>query len=104
VLLDLGSIRVERRAHDRYGRTLARVLDSGIDVGARVLAEGSVLKYEPGREAKLARLRVWCGRGAQLEDRFDRVPIPQDRPLRNDTPRICRRAVGSFGTDSLQGY
>ena len=79
-LLDLGSIRVEREGHDRYGRTLGRVTANGFDVGARLLAEGFALEYKPGRDAKLARLRVWCGRSAQLDDSLNPIPVPKPRP------------------------
>lgn len=69
-LLDRGPIELERDGKDRYGRTLARVSVDGIDVGAMLISEGHALPYRPGGEAKLARLQVWCGASAQLDDRW----------------------------------
>lgn len=46
---------------DRYGRTLGRLLLIGeTDAGAVLRQEGLALKYESGREAKLARTAHWC--------------------------------------------
>ena len=62
------SIRIERDGQDRYGRTLADVFAGGVDVGATLLREGYALPYKPGPDAKLARLRTWCGPAAKLSD------------------------------------
>jgi endonuclease YncB( thermonuclease family) len=64
-LVDVGPIRVERHGRDRYGRTLARVQAGGADVGAVLIAEGLALPYAPGHDAKLKRLRSWCGPAAE---------------------------------------
>ena len=45
-----------------------------------MLVEGFALEYRRGREAKLARLRIWCGRDAQLKDSFAGVALPKARP------------------------
>ena len=65
-LLDSGSVSIERDGHDRYRRTLANVKAGAIDVGATLLAEGYALPYQSGYEAKLLRLRTWCGPNAEL--------------------------------------
>ena len=62
------SIRIERNGHDRYGRTLAHVFAGGVNVGDTLLREGYALPYKPGPDAKLARLRTWCGPSAELGD------------------------------------
>lgn len=46
---------------DRYGRTVATVYAAGVDVGAALVREGYALAWEPGAEAKAARLAHWCG-------------------------------------------
>ena len=67
-MLDGGPIRIQRDGRDRYGRTLAMVFAGDTDVGAALLSEGHALRYQPGREAKLARLKAWCGPLATLPD------------------------------------
>ena len=67
-LLDSGDIRIERDGQDRYRRTLANVFAGDIDVGETLIREGYALRYEPGRVAKLRRLRAWCGPDATLEE------------------------------------
>jgi endonuclease YncB( thermonuclease family) len=69
-VLDTGPIEIDRDGRDRYGRTLARVYADGQDIGAILISEGHALPYEPGGNAKLARLRVWCGAGANFDDRW----------------------------------
>jgi endonuclease YncB( thermonuclease family) len=69
-LVDAGPLIVERHGKDRYGRTLARVVVDGRDVGGTLLREGKALRYRPGRADKLARLRQWCGPDAQLDDKW----------------------------------
>lgn len=65
-LLDGGDIRIERDGQDRYHRTLANVFVRDVDVGETLIREGYALRYEKGGEAKLARLRTWCGPDAEL--------------------------------------
>lgn len=65
-LVASGPVTYEPHGHDRYGRTLARVYAGPVNVGAVLLDEGFALPYQPGREAKLARLRAWCGPDAEL--------------------------------------
>lgn len=69
-LLDSGAVTYEATGTDRYGRTLANVYVSGVNVGQQMIRDGVALPYQPGKDAKLARLRHWCGPDAQLEDRF----------------------------------
>jgi predicted RNA binding protein YcfA (HicA-like mRNA interferase family) len=56
-LLNFGSIRVRRKGHATTERSDEswRVT---FNIGARMLTERFALKYESGREAKLARMRV----------------------------------------------
>jgi endonuclease YncB( thermonuclease family) len=67
-LLDEGSIELDRDGKDRYGRTLARVLVEGSDIGAVMVHEGFALRYQPSAAAKEARLKKWCGPDARLGD------------------------------------
>jgi endonuclease YncB( thermonuclease family) len=60
-LVDAGPIAIDRHGKDRYGRTLARVVVAGRDVGDTLLREGKTLRYRPGQADKPARLRQWCG-------------------------------------------
>ena len=60
-LLNVGRLEIERHGRDRYGRTLARLrVGGGIDVGDALFNEGHALAYQPGAEAKTARMRAWC--------------------------------------------
>jgi endonuclease YncB( thermonuclease family) len=70
-LVDAGQVAYTtdgRSRCDCYGRTLAHLHANGRDVAAVLIAEGLVLPYAPGRGAKLARLRTWCGLAAELPD------------------------------------
>lgn len=67
-LVSNGEVTYEATGTDRYQRTLAKVYAGGINVGERLVAEGFALRYQPGGDAKLARLRTWCGPDAQLGD------------------------------------
>lgn len=70
-LVNTGDVVYEPAGKDRYGRTLARVFvwdhDQKVDVGETLIKEGHALRYRAGHEAKLERLRVWCGPDATLE-------------------------------------
>ncbi|MBD9638602.1 excalibur calcium-binding domain-containing protein [Ensifer sp. ENS07] len=79
-LLDAGNITYEPAGTDRYNRTLAHVFAGGINVGSTLLAEGHALAYRPGADAKLERLRAWCGPGAQLNGSFDKPKTEGARP------------------------
>jgi endonuclease YncB( thermonuclease family) len=74
-LINMGEVTVERTGLDRYRRTLATVWvntdDGPLNVGERLLSEGYALRYRPGGDAKLARLRTWCGPTAQFSDRWN---------------------------------
>jgi len=62
-LVRVSRVEIVRDGHDRYRRTLARlVLPGGRDVGTVLIREGLALPWKDGAEAKAARLRVWCGR------------------------------------------
>jgi len=50
------------RVLDPFRRTLGTLLTAEGDVPARLLAEGLVLPWHPGRAAHDARARTWCGR------------------------------------------
>ncbi|MEJ6847531.1 thermonuclease family protein [Sinorhizobium fredii] len=65
-LLDAGNVTYEPTGTDRYRRTLAHVFADGVNVGSVLIAEGYALPYRPGADAKLERLRAWCGPDAQL--------------------------------------
>jgi endonuclease YncB( thermonuclease family) len=67
-LLDSGTVTYEATGSDRYGRTLAKVHVGGVNVGQQMIRDGVALPYEPGKDAKLARLRHWCGPDAGLDD------------------------------------
>jgi endonuclease YncB( thermonuclease family) len=75
-LVDAGPLTIERTGKDRYGRTLARVLVAGREVGDTLLREGKALRYRPGQAHKLARLQQWCGPNAQLEDKWNERTAP----------------------------
>jgi hypothetical protein len=70
-LVDAGPLTVERHGKDRYGRTLARVLVDGRDVGDTLLREGKALPLPtwPRRQARKAAPMVRTGRsvGRQVE-------------------------------------
>lgn len=51
----------KRRCEDRNGRTLARLIVNGADVGESLIASGHALPWRDGAEARGARLRHWCG-------------------------------------------
>lgn len=55
---------------DRFRRTLATVYVDGRNVADILIAEGYGLRYTPGSAAKLARIRTWCGPGADFNDRW----------------------------------
>ena len=68
--LDRGGVAISRcevgtgRCKDRYGRTLATVTTAAKgDVGKALVTAGAALPWHPGRAAKTARLRHWCGGG-----------------------------------------
>lgn len=65
-LLNGGPIALSAHGHDRYSRTLAVVSVAGRDVGRALIAEGYALPWQPGKDAKLQRLRHWCGPEARL--------------------------------------
>lgn len=67
-LIGGGDIRIERHGQDRYHRTLAYVFAGDVNVGETLIDEGFALPYRPGGEAKLERLKVWCGSNATLEE------------------------------------
>jgi micrococcal nuclease len=52
-LLAAGPVTIEREGVDRYGRTLALVRVSGVDVGEQLIAEGAAQRWM-GRKA------TWC--------------------------------------------
>lgn len=54
---------IVRHGTDRYGRTLGTVAIDGIDLGASLTALGLALPYQPGSDAKAARITHWCGPG-----------------------------------------
>jgi endonuclease YncB( thermonuclease family) len=53
---------------DRYGRTLADLKIDDTDVGTTLILDGYALAYRTGADAKLVRLKVWCGPQAELDD------------------------------------
>ena len=59
-LLDAGPVTYTATGIDRYNRVLAKVYVGNVDVGAKLVAEGYALPYQPGPEAKATRLKVWC--------------------------------------------
>ncbi|MDX0716417.1 hypothetical protein BMJ34_05900 [Sinorhizobium medicae] len=67
-LIDSGMVTYEAIGTDRYGRTLAKVHVGDINVGQQMIRDGFALRYQPGKDAKLARLRHWCGPDAGLDD------------------------------------
>ncbi|WP_051440826.1 endonuclease YncB(thermonuclease family) [Ensifer sp. WSM1721] len=67
-LLDSGTVTYEASGADRYGRTLAMVHVGGINVGQQMIRDGVALSYQPGKDAKRARLRHRCGSDAGLDD------------------------------------
>lgn len=52
-LVENQKVQVVRKGRDKYGRTLARVLVNGEDVGLRLVAEGLARPWE-------GRRRPWC--------------------------------------------
>lgn len=65
-LLRSGTVDVQRceasgRCRDRYGRTLARLLSGGRDVGEVLIAEGRALRWASGPAARADRVVYWCG-------------------------------------------
>lgn len=60
-LLGAGPVTVTRGDRDRYGRTLATLATPAGDVGARLVAEGLALIWQPGSVAYEARRKHWCG-------------------------------------------
>ncbi|PTM90144.1 excalibur calcium-binding domain-containing protein [Mycoplana dimorpha] len=75
-LLQSGPVTFKPTGTDRYKRTLAKVYAGKVNVGKALIAEGHALPYQPGIEAKLARLKVWCGDAASLDDSFGGVANP----------------------------
>jgi len=58
------SIDVHRQGHDEYGRTLARIIVDGRDLGEQLVREKLALPYRSGAEARAERMARWCGPGA----------------------------------------
>lgn len=54
------NLQVERHGHDRYGRTLARLVGRKGDLGELLIKAGYALPYEKGPAAKARRLAQWC--------------------------------------------
>lgn len=52
-LLNAGTPQIKRTGSDRYGRTLARVMVDGRDVGGQLVREGLARPYAGGRQP-------WC--------------------------------------------
>jgi hypothetical protein len=73
-LVDSGPVTYVKTGTDRYGRTLAKVFAGEVNVGEMLLEEGIALRYQPGADAKLARLKVWCGQDATLDDTWSAKP------------------------------
>jgi len=71
-LIDSGPLTYEVSGQDRYGRTLAKVFVGDVNIGQRMISDGVALPYQPGKDAKLSRLRHWCGPNAELDDRWTR--------------------------------
>ncbi|HEV2898449.1 MAG TPA: thermonuclease family protein [Pseudaminobacter sp.] len=71
-LVDSGAVSYEPTGTDRYGRILARLFvqqeHRRINIGETLITDGHALRYHSGSEAKIARLRVWCGPHAELGD------------------------------------
>ena len=65
MIFNAEAIKIERDGFDRFGRTLAvvKLVIAGVEtnVSDRLIKEGYALPYVPGKQAKAARLRVWCG-------------------------------------------
>jgi endonuclease YncB( thermonuclease family) len=50
------------RCEDRYGRTLATLSVASLgDIGNKLISVGAALPWRPGRAARDARVRRWCG-------------------------------------------
>ena len=54
---------IDRQGHDQYGRTLARIILDGRDLGEQLVREKLALPYRSGAEARAERLARWCGPG-----------------------------------------
>jgi len=59
-LLDSGELTVVREGTDYWGRTLAYVLASELDISEQLILEGHALPYRKGASARLWRLSHWC--------------------------------------------
>jgi endonuclease YncB( thermonuclease family) len=57
------SVDIRRQGHDPYGRTLARIIVDGRDLGEQLVRENLALPYRAGAEARADRLARWCGPG-----------------------------------------
>jgi endonuclease YncB( thermonuclease family) len=57
------SIDIHRQGHDEYGRTLARIIVDGRDLGEQLVREKLALPYRSGAEARAERMARWCGPG-----------------------------------------
>jgi endonuclease YncB( thermonuclease family) len=57
------SIDIHRQGHDVYGRTLARIIVDGRDLGEQLVREKLALPYRSGAEARAERMARWCGPG-----------------------------------------
>ncbi|MEN5084310.1 thermonuclease family protein [Bosea sp. TWI1241] len=65
-LLRAGPVEIRRceasgRCRDPFGRTLARLVAGGRDLGEVLVAEGRALPWAPGPAARSARVLYWCG-------------------------------------------
>ena len=63
----VGEIHLVRHDKDRFGRTLADVFASKVNVGETLIKEGLALPYQRGQDAKLSRIHTWCGPDASFE-------------------------------------
>jgi micrococcal nuclease len=61
LLLRAGQVEMERQGRDRFGRTLARLSIGGRDVGETLIREGLALPWRDGAQARIDRMRLWCG-------------------------------------------
>jgi endonuclease YncB( thermonuclease family) len=60
-LVRVEHVAVARSGRDPSGRLLATLSVGGSDIGKTLVAEGLVLPWREGPEARLARIRHWCG-------------------------------------------